>query len=141
MASDEEFLESLKVGVSVKGTTPSAVMKTKYHAVGPDPEGEVSVGGKLVFRNRMGRSCFFLLLDLSGTTLVLLTAKILGDEQFHALKNMDLGFILEAKGPVFRNRVGELTVLATEVYLVAWSDLMEKEEDKEQKLEKVDSEE
>ncbi len=79
--------------------------------------GPVTVGGRLMFRNLMGKAAFLRVQDGSG--VIQLWAKIdtLGEAAFAIVKGLDIGDIVWATGRMMRTRTGELTVAASEVRL------------------------
>ncbi len=78
-----------------------------------DGRGEpVRVGGRLVGFRSHGKSAFADLEDGSGRIQVYLRKNVLGDEAFDDLELLDLGDWIGVAGPVFRTRMGEVTVRA-----------------------------
>jgi lysyl-tRNA synthetase class 2 len=115
---------------------------TELHSAWPDPsvspDGDawngVQIGGRLLFRNRMGKAMFLRIqdrgeatahgVDSEGTAVtrggiiqVYLRRDEVGDETFATLKKLDIGDMVWARGNLMRTRTGELTVHATEVRL------------------------
>jgi lysyl-tRNA synthetase class 2 len=110
-----------------------------------DPRGAgVRVGGRLLFRNRMGKLLFLRLqdrgepsvpeldaqgapvLDDSGEPImrggliqVMVQRDIVGEDAFELLKKLDIGDFVWARGDVVRTKTGELTVQATQARLAA----------------------
>lgn len=95
---------------------------------------EVAVGGRLLFRNRMGKALFLRIkdrgeerqvgLDSDGNPVVkggilqiYVRADEVGAEVFETLKRLDIGDILWVRGAMMRTRTGELTLHAQEVRL------------------------
>lgn len=146
---DSDWLEKL-AGLRARGIEPyptnlrTTHTSTELHEalVGiEDPasvEGwdDVTVGGRVMFRNRMGRSIFIRLKDrgeqrvpvegddgeveLKGSIIqVYARRNELGDEPFDLLKGLDIGDFLWVRGFCMRTRTGELTVQAREVRLAA----------------------
>lgn len=90
----------------------------------PDiPEGEeVSVAGRIVMFNDMGKACFVKLLDAGGKIQAYVTRDALGEEEYRQFfKKLDLGDIIGVRGPTFRTKTGEITVRAQAYELVAKS--------------------
>ncbi len=144
---DPEWLEKLAAlraagiepypnGFSVSHTS------TEIHAAFPDrevtPEGpdwqDVSVGGRVMFRNRFGKAMFLRLQDrgeptvdaedrdgnavkLGGIIQVYVRREEVGDETFAMLRKLDIGDFLWARGHLMRTRTGELTLQAREARL------------------------
>jgi lysyl-tRNA synthetase, class II len=91
--------------------------------VPPPDGGVVVVTGRLVgaFRH-MGGSSFVHLQDGSGHLQLHLRRNLLGPETFAAVKaEFDCGDIVEARGPVFRTRLGEVTLAVESLTMLAKS--------------------
>ena len=101
-----------------------------------DALGEVAVGGRLMFRNHMGKAFFLRIQDRGeptvadvdgqgnavqrGGTLQLYARKDdVGDEAFDLLKRLDIGDFVWGRGVLMRTRTGELTVQLRAVRLAA----------------------
>lgn len=123
---------------------PVSHTSTQLHAAWPDasvePEGEewasIAVGGRLMFRNRMGKAMFLRLQDRGepgvqtlnrdgeaeergGVIQVYLRREEVGEEAFGWLKKLDVGDVVWAQGRLMRTRTGELTVQASKVVLAS----------------------
>lgn len=121
-------------------THTSTQLHTRFLGM-EDPSGEadakgVAVAGRLMFRNRMGKTLFLRILDRGeaivvgkddegndivrdGIIQVYLRRDEVGDEMFEALKQLDIGDFLWAKGDMIRTRTGELSVHASEARLAS----------------------
>jgi len=78
-----------------------------------DGDGErVRVAGRMVAYRGHGRSAFADLEDGSGRIQVYLREDVLGAEAFELLDLLDLGDWIGVEGPLFRTRMGEVTVRA-----------------------------
>ena len=74
-------------------------------------EGEqVRVAGRLVAWRSHGKSAFAHLEDASGRIQLYFKKNVLGDQAFDDLDLLDLGDWIGVDGPVFRTRMGEVTV-------------------------------
>src|SRR5262245_54838645 len=69
----------------------------------------VSVGGRMMRRNNMGRSSFVGLQDRTGTIQLFLQQDTLKDT-YEAFKRWDIGDIVGAQGTLFKTKTGELSV-------------------------------
>ena len=78
----------------------------------------VTVAGRIASMRTMGRAAFLDLQDGSGGLQLHLRRDLLGDG-YGILKELDLGDILGARGPLFRTRTGEATLEAREVTLLS----------------------
>jgi len=70
----------------------------------------VKVAGRVTALRRMGKAAFLDLRDGSGRLQVSARLDRLGEPGFETLRDVDLGDILGAEGPLFRTRTGEVTV-------------------------------
>ena len=82
---------------------------------------EVSVSGRLMRKNVMGKASFIALQDRSGRIQIRLERDRLPEGVYQAFKKWDVGDIVGAKGVLMRTDKGELTVLADEVELLTKS--------------------
>ncbi len=80
---------------------------------------QAAVCGRLQARRGHGKAIFADLVDESGRIQVYARLDDLGEEQFAAFDDLDLGDIIGARGEVFRTRTGELTVRVSEFALLA----------------------
>ncbi len=96
--------------------------------------GVVAVGGRLMFRNRMGGALFLRVQDRGEPTVpgtdrdgnaelkggiiqVFVKKNIVGPDAFAHLRSLDIGDVVWARGTMIRTKTGELTVLAAEARL------------------------
>ncbi|MCD6302438.1 MAG: lysine--tRNA ligase [Anaerolineae bacterium] len=86
-----------------------------------DGEGpHVQIVGRMVSQRIMGRSSFAHLADGSGKIQIYVRQDIVGEETYHLFRRMtDLGDYIEAEGELFRTRTGEITVLVSNLRLIA----------------------
>ncbi|MBK1857519.1 lysine--tRNA ligase [Cerasicoccus arenae] len=84
---------------------------------------EVSVAGRVVMFNVMGKASFLKLLDRDGIIQIYVTRDDLPEGDYNAFfkKMIDLGDIIGAKGKVFRTSTGEITVHITDYAIVSKS--------------------
>ncbi len=81
----------------------------------------ISVAGRIRLKRVMGKASFFTLQDQSGKIQAYLSLNDLGEKYDLLTKNLDLGDMIGVKGTIFRTRMGELTIHATEVTFLAKS--------------------
>ncbi|MGF1452530.1 MAG: lysine--tRNA ligase, partial [Opitutales bacterium] len=116
-----EFRAKMQAGEVEKGTrfTPSIEVPPAPEI----PEGEsVSVAGRVVMFNDMGKASFVKLLDGAGKIQVYATRDALGDEEYKQFfKKLDLGDFVGVRGPTFRTKTGEITIKAEAYALVGKS--------------------
>jgi lysyl-tRNA synthetase class 2 len=79
----------------------------------------VRVAGRIVLKRAMGRLAFWTLRHDGHEVQVMLAIGALGAEQFEVVLDLDVGDWVGVQGPVIKTRKGELSVKATEVFLLA----------------------
>lgn len=79
----------------------------------------VLVAGRLVSHRGHGKSAFADLEDGSGRIQLYFRKDVLGDDAFESLDLLDLGDWIGVEGPLFRTRMGEVTVRVTEWTLLS----------------------
>lgn len=88
-----------------------------------DPAGfhgpPATVAGRIVAWRPMGKATFAHLLDGTGRIQVYFQRDRLGPEIYATLKDLDLGDFIEAGGPLFRTRTGEVSVEVERFSLLA----------------------
>ncbi len=81
----------------------------------------VSLAGRLMSKRVMGKASFCNIQDVSGNIQLYVTRDDLGEEAYKLFKKMDIGDIVGVKGFVFKTKMGEISVHATEVTLLSKS--------------------
>ena len=74
-------------------------------------------GGRLMFKNEMGKAGFGRVLDRSDRMQVYVKRDDVGEDAFAVWKKLDLGDIVWARGSMMRTRTGELSVHVWELRL------------------------
>jgi len=82
-------------------------------------EAVVTIAGRLMFKNEMGKAGFARIQDRSGKIQVFVKKNILGEDTFAAWKKLDLGDHIHVSGRLMRTRTGEPTVRAETLVLSA----------------------
>jgi len=82
---------------------------------------KVSVAGRMMRKNVMGKASFVGVQDRSGNIQLRLERDRLPEGVYQSFKKWDVGDIVAASGELFRTQKGELTVLADEVRLLTKS--------------------
>jgi lysyl-tRNA synthetase, class II len=85
------------------------------------PSREAAIAGRLMTIRRMGKATFAHLQDHTGKIQIYLKKDDLGDESYDTIKLLDIGDIIGVAGTVFRTRMGEISVHAGSVTLLAKS--------------------
>ena len=81
----------------------------------------VSVCGRLMARNIMGKASFAKLMDNDGRIQTYIRREDVGEDVYADFKTMDIGDILGIEGFVFKTKTGEISVHATKLILLAKS--------------------
>lgn len=88
------------------------------------PEGEgrqVSMAGRMMSKRVMGKASFADLQDNTGHIQLYVRRDAVGEEAYADFKRFDIGDIIGVQGEVFRTKMGEISVKAHEVTLLAKS--------------------
>jgi lysyl-tRNA synthetase, class II len=85
------------------------------------PAREVAIAGRLMTIRRMGKATFAHLQDHTGKIQIYLKKDDLGDDTYDTIKLLDIGDIVGVSGTVFRTRMGEISVHASALTLLAKS--------------------
>ncbi len=81
----------------------------------------VSIAGRLMTKRLMGKASFCDVLDRDGRIQVYVRKDEIGDELYSEFKHFDIGDIVGVKGTVFKTHMGEVSVKASEITLLAKS--------------------
>jgi len=71
---------------------------------------DIAVGGRVLFRNRMGRAIFLRIQDRGGIIQIYARREEVGDDTFMMLRKLDIGDFLWVRGYVMRTKTGETTI-------------------------------
>lgn len=81
----------------------------------------VSIAGRIMSKRVMGKASFCNVQDLQGNIQSYVARDCVGEEEYKDFKKMDIGDIVGIKGEVFRTKMGEISIHAEEVTLLAKS--------------------
>lgn len=115
----EEGNEPYPHNLSVTHTAAQAVAmmgERDNEALAEDPT-TVTVAGRLMFRNLMGKAGFARIQDRSGRVQVYIKKNTIGEDAFAIWKKLDLGDHIHITGRFMRTRTGEATIQATSLAL------------------------
>ncbi len=104
----EAFEQAARVGLAEDAPVDLAPMGADF-----------VIGGRLLFKNEMGKAGFGRLLDRTERIQIYAKRDLLGEEAFALWKKLDLGDIVWVRGALMRTRTGELTVQARELRLAS----------------------
>lgn len=82
---------------------------------------EVSVAGRMMSKRVMGKASFCDIQDRDGRIQSYVTRDDLGEDNYKLFKKMDIGDIIFVKGTVFKTKMQEISIHATEVTLLSKS--------------------
>lgn len=81
----------------------------------------VSVAGRIMAKRVMGKASFCNIQDLQGNIQSYVARDSIGEEAYKAFKKFDIGDVVGLKGEVFTTKMGEMSIHASEVTLLAKS--------------------
>lgn len=81
----------------------------------------VSVAGRMMLKRVMGKASFCHIRDLKGDIQIYVARDSVGEEPYADFKKYDVGDIIGVKGEVFRTKMGEISIHASEVTLLSKS--------------------
>ena len=84
-------------------------------------EKEVTIAGRLVSRRVMGKASFAHVLDGEGKIQIYVRRDDIGEAEYMAFKQLDIGDIIGVSGFVFRTQTGEISVHAKSYKLLSKS--------------------
>ena len=82
---------------------------------------KVSIAGRIMSKRVMGKASFCNVQDLQGNIQSYVARDCVGEEAYKDFKKMDIGDIVGIKGEIFRTKMGEISIHAEEVTLLAKS--------------------
>ena len=78
-----------------------------------------SIAGRMMAINKMGKSSFIRYKDGTGMIQAYLKKDIIGEDKYNLFKKLDIGDFIGIKGPLFKTRTGEWTIIANEFRLIS----------------------
>ena len=81
----------------------------------------VVVAGRLMSKRIMGKASFCDIQDGKGRIQSYVSRDEIGEEEYSAFKKLDIGDIIGITGMVFKTKVGEISIHATELILLSKS--------------------
>lgn len=99
-------------------TNFSTEIKTNFEEM----EGkEVSIAGRIMTKRGHGKASFADIQDSQGRIQIFIKVDIIGQENYELFSTYDIGDIVGVKGEVFKTKMGEVSVKATEINLLTKS--------------------
>ncbi len=96
--------------------TKSSQIRDDYDAY----EGKtVTLAGRIMARNIMGKASFAKLLDTDGNMQFYIRRDDVGEDVYAGFKKMDIGDVVCVKGKVFKTKTGEISIHTEEITLLA----------------------
>ena len=81
----------------------------------------VTIAGRMMSKRVMGKASFCGIQDLQGNIQSYVARDSVGEESYKDFKKMDIGDIVGITGEVFRTKMGEISIHASEVTLLSKS--------------------
>ena len=81
----------------------------------------VTIAGRMMSKRVMGKASFCGVQDLQGNIQSYVARDSVGEESYKAFKKLDIGDIIGITGEVFRTKMGEISIHASEVTLLSKS--------------------
>jgi lysyl-tRNA synthetase class 2 len=81
----------------------------------------VSCAGRIMSKRGQGKVGFYDLQDSEGRIQVFAKKDLLGEDEYNTLKTHDIGDIIGVKGEIFKTKMGEVSIRASEVLLMSKS--------------------
>ena len=81
----------------------------------------VTIAGRMMSKRVMGKASFCGVQDLQGNIQSYVARDCVGEEAYKDFKKMDIGDIVGITGEVFRTKMGEISIHASEVTLLSKS--------------------
>ncbi len=102
-----------------------AELRKKYDPLSAEElekeERRFAIAGRIMAIRDFGKASFINVKDGTGKIQVYVKKDKVGDERFKIFKLMDIGDFIWVRGPIFRTKTGELTILAEEIELLCKS--------------------
>lgn len=117
----QERLQKLEK-IKASGISPYGGRFRRTHSIADlneEVKGEVIVAGRLIAIRKHGKSIFFDLRDGSAVIQIYLNCNFLGEEKYNIFQEgIDIGDFIGITGDVFRTRMGELSIKASDWILL-----------------------
>ncbi len=88
---------------------------------GEEVKDSVSVAGRIMALRSHGKTTFVDIKDETGKIQLYINKKTLGEKYFSLFENVDIGDIIGVKGPIFKTKMGELSIGVKELTVLAKS--------------------
>ncbi|MFZ3579257.1 lysine--tRNA ligase [Virgibacillus sp. DJP39] len=82
---------------------------------------QVTIAGRMMTKRGKGKAGFAHVQDLSGQIQIYVRKDMIGDEAYDLFNSTDMGDIIGVTGVMFKTKVGEISVKATEFHLLSKS--------------------
>lgn len=79
------------------------------------------IAGRMMLKRVMGKASFAKLQDMSGQFQIYVHRDTIGEENYNAFKQSDIGDIFGAEGALFKTKTGELSLKVTDLHLLTKS--------------------
>jgi len=110
----------LKPWPSFKPVTATCQQAVESFVDGEENEKPFELAGRMMARREHGKTIFANIQDRSGSIQVYIKKDNVGDKTFEQFtKFFDVGDIIWVKGPIFKTKLGEITIKANELSLLS----------------------
>ncbi|WP_430791248.1 lysine--tRNA ligase [Virgibacillus flavescens] len=82
---------------------------------------KVTIAGRMMTKRGKGKAGFAHVQDLTGQLQIYVRKDMIGDEAYEIFKTTDMGDIIGVTGVMFKTKVGEISIKATEFHLLSKS--------------------
>lgn len=82
---------------------------------------QVTIAGRMMTKRGKGKAGFAHVQDLAGQLQIYVRKDMIGDDAYEIFKTTDMGDIIGITGVMFKTKVGELSIKATEFHLLSKS--------------------
>ena len=98
-------------------------IKEKYASIAPEEHTGVTacLAGRMMSKRVMGKASFVDLRDNKGDIQIYVRRDDVGTEEYAEFRKFDIGDIIGVKGEIFRTKMGELSIHASEIKLLSKS--------------------
>ncbi|MFC3040955.1 lysine--tRNA ligase [Virgibacillus xinjiangensis] len=94
---------------------------TKEQLQEKESETQVTIAGRVMTKRGKGKAGFAHLQDLSGQIQIYVRKDAIGEQAYETFQSVDMGDIVGVTGVMFKTKVGELSVKASEFHLLTKS--------------------
>jgi lysyl-tRNA synthetase, class II len=127
MAEEEIFEQRLQKIIQLRNqginVYPSkfTATTTARDILDKNPEGNVSVSGRIITVRKMGKAAFLTIKDFTSKIQLYIKKDIVGEENYKIFEFFDIGDFIGVEGTVFKTKTGETTIRVEKFQLLSKS--------------------